>query len=144
VTRYYRREDGSYVCDATLIDSSLVPTEEISISNYDFFKHNLEIPEFAYMIPDGTGRHLWRDIMSPIAYAHDSELYDVPFTNGAFYHHTNIIFPVRRQDPFKTFGMFPTKDGVQIDSSLEIPSTELDTSDYDEKISKIKENTLCF
>ena len=33
----------------------------------------------------------------PSEYTVDDSLYSIPFTNGAFYHHATINFPVRRQ-----------------------------------------------
>jgi hypothetical protein len=72
-----------------------------------------------------------------------SDLYNIPFTNGAFYHHTNIIFPVKRQDPFHKFEMFVKKDGVQIENNFEVPTTEIDVTG-DEYIYSNDNSASCF
>ena len=97
---------------------------------FQTFKHNLETPEYAYMLPDGTGRHLWREVVKPSELTFVSDLYDTVFTNGAFYHHKNITFPVQRQDPFHLYGMYIVgEDGeTQIKNNFAITSTEMDIS----------------
>jgi len=137
----YIKENNVYECKMTLIDDSNVPTDK-SNANYWYFKHNLEVPDYAYMLPDGTGRHIWRDKVNPSSLSFMSDLYNIPFTNGAFYHHVNITFPVKRQDPFHNYGLVLKKDDVQIDNNFDIPSTEVDTS-VDEFIPEI-DNTTCF
>ena len=107
------------------------------------YQHNLDIPEYAYMLADGTGRHLWREIKKPSTYMFNSDLYNIPFTNGAFYHHTNILFTVKRQDPHGEYGMYlrKSKGGPKIDNSFEISSDKFDISS-DEYITEI--DTTCF
>ena len=126
-----------YKCEANNITNlTQIPNKAV------FFKHNLEIPEYAYMLPDGSGRHLWKDIIKPSDYTSIDELYDTPFTNGAFYHHTNINFFVRRQDPFGNFGMFVKKGGIPLENNFDIQAEEIDLSP-DEYISKPEKNS-CF
>lgn len=122
----YRKEGNFYICGAKLMNNEKPVSD--NPDDYWFFKHNLEIPSYAYMLPDGTGRHIWRNIIKPSSLSFLSELYDIPFTNGAFYHHTNITFPVRRQDPFRDFGMQIKKDGKILENNFEVPATELDVS----------------
>ena len=107
-----------------------------------FLKNNLEIPDYAYTLPDKSGRRLWKDIIKPSEYSNLDELYSIPFTNGAFYHHNNINFFINRQDPFKNFGMFLKKDGMQLENNFDISAIELDTSidEYNVKI----ETGVCF
>lgn len=109
--------------------------EDIVISNINeqtkyFFKHNITIPDYAYMLPDGTGRHLWRDLIKPSEYSFMDDLYNIPFTNGSFYHHTNIMFFVRRQDPFQKYGMVLHREGEtkQFFNNFNIPSIEANIS----------------
>lgn len=132
-----------YVCKANLIDNRF----KLVIKNLDytkglFFKHNLTIPEWAYMIPDGSGRHLWKDITPPSEWRFTEELYTTPFTNGAFYHHKNITFPVRRQDPFKKYNMVLMRDNLPVDDNFEIPASEYDYSSLEHNIKT--NNTSCF
>ena len=35
----------------------------------------------------------------------DNELYDTPFTNGAHYFHRNVMFYLKRQDPYGIYGI---------------------------------------
>lgn len=136
----YKKYGDFFICDANLLGED-VP-ESYNQDDYWFFKHNLEIPSYAYMLPDGTGRHIWRDIMKPSTVSFLSDLYNVPFTNGAFYHHTNVTFPVQRQDPFRTFGMQIKKDGKLLENNFEIPATKLDISVEDYMFET--NNTSCF
>ena len=69
------------------------------------FRHNTEMPEYAYEIKDGTGRYVWRELMSFEEMPTDSELYNSQFTNGAHYHHKNISFYLKRQDPDGVYGI---------------------------------------
>lgn len=138
--RSYKKYGDFFICDANLLGED-VP-ESYNQDDYWFFKHNLEIPSYAYMLPDGTGRHIWRDIMKPSTVSFLSDLYNVPFTNGAFYHHTNVTFPVQRQDPFRTFGMQIKKDGKLLENNFEIPATKLDISVEDYMFET--NNTSCF
>lgn len=135
----YKQNGEVFICNAKLIDD--VPTSPRP-EDYLVFKHNLEIPSYAYMLPDNTGRHIWRDVLKPTELTFTSDIYDTTFTNGAFYHHANITFPVRRQDPFGTYGMYAKKDGAPLKNNFELPSTEIDISG-DEYIIE-NENTSCF
>jgi hypothetical protein len=56
------------------------------------------IPDYATKTNDG---YIWRDLMN-IGFRPET---DYPFTNGAHYIHKNIIFPVKRQDPFGVYGL---------------------------------------
>ena len=82
------------------------------------------------MLPDGTGRHLWRDLIKPSEYSFMDDLYNIPFTNGSFYHHSNIMFFVRRQDPFQKYGMVLHRKGEtkQFFNNFNIPSIEANIS----------------
>lgn len=122
---------NKYKCEATYIENENQNLDNIDITKFNeylFFKHNLEVPEYAYMLPDSSGRHLWKNIQKPSEWKYTDELYNTTFTNGAFYHHTNITFPVKRQDPFHEYNMVVLKDGIAINNNFEIPSTEYDYS----------------
>lgn len=105
----------------------LVNTEDF-LDSCQYFKHNLNIPDYAYMLPDGSGRHLWKDLQQPSTWSFTDELYNTTFTNGAFYHHQNIVFPVRRQDPFEKYGMCIMDANGPIQNNFKIHSTEFDNS----------------
>ena len=47
----------------------------------------------------------WREITPLSELDNDSELYDMPFSNGANYRHTNINFFLQRQDPHGDYGL---------------------------------------
>lgn len=72
---------------------------------WKLFRHNTEMPDTAYQLPDGTGRYLWRNVLSYADMAPSSELYDETFTNGAHYFHRNIMFYLKRQDPDGRYGI---------------------------------------
>lgn len=114
--------------------SQLVNTKEF-LDSCQYFKHNLNIPDYAYMLPDGSGRHLWKDLQQPSTWSFTDELYNTTFTNGAFYHHQNIVFPVRRQDPFEKYGMCIMDVNGSIltpmQNNFKIRGTEFDNSNVD-------------
>lgn len=138
----YDEEKEKYTCEATLINTSDKELNDTNKDKFTIFKHNLNIPNYAYMLPDKSGRHLWRDIQKPSEWMFTDELYTTTFTNGAFYHHKNITFPVRRQDPFYNYGMFLSKNKKRIDNNFEITATEYDDS-FEEYISE-NNNSTCF
>lgn len=121
----FNPEKNNYLCTVSCKEN----INDFNIENYILFKPNINIPDFAYMLPDGSGRYLWRDIVKPSEYTYKDALNNIPFTNGAFYHHTNIMFFVRRQDPFRKYGMF-VKDASSaiIENNFNIPSVEYDTT----------------
>jgi hypothetical protein len=127
----FNEENSLYTCKAHLINMS---TFELALQNLDnciFYKHNLGIPEYAHMLPDGSGRHLWKNLQPPSEWSFTDDLYTTTFTNGAFYHHQNITFPVKRQDPFRKYNMILMKDNLPVDNNYEIPATELDNSNVE-------------
>ena len=139
----YDKENKKYACEAVLINTSDNELNTTNLDNFTIFKHNLNIPDYAYMLPDKSGRHLWRDIQKPSEWMFTDELYTTTFTNGAFYHHKNITFPVRRQDPFYNYGMYlSVKEDKPIDNNFEITATEYDDS-FAEYISENNKST-CF
>ena len=139
-------DDGKYLhCKAEIINKKSYSIEDICNKNNIWFKHNINIPDYAYILPDATGRHIWKDIVLPSDYAYDSDLYKIPFTNGAFYHHTNIMLPIRRQDPFKLYDTYiwsmENNERKILNNNFDISATELDISD----IEYIQETqTSCF
>lgn len=78
---------------------------DLSNGTWRIFKHNTEMPDYAYDLKDGTGRYVWREVMSFADMTSENELYDDVFTNGAHYHHVNVMFYLRRQDPTGEFGI---------------------------------------
>lgn len=129
----YMKKNNAYECNIELINGN-------NSSNLDscvFFKYNMNIPEYSYVLPDNTGIVLWREIKKPSNLTFMDDLYKTPFTNGAFYHHTNINFYVRRQDPFQKYGM--VVEGSE--NNTEIPSNEFDYS-FDDF--NIKNDITCF
>jgi hypothetical protein len=120
-----------------------VNINDINVDSIVLFKHNLSIPDYAYLLPDGSGRHLWRNIKKPSIYQFTDNLYEIPFTNGNFYHHMNIDFYLKRQDPHNKFKMYVCdNDGVRIEDDYEISSDIFIPSD----IEYVPENnyTSCF
>ena len=127
----YNEVTALYTCKATLYNMSKDDLESQVLSDCIFYKHNSSIPEYAHMLSDGSGRHLWKNIQPPSEWTFTDELYTTTFTNGAFYHHRNITFPVKRQDPFKKYGMYLIKDNLPVDNNYEIPANEFDYSNVE-------------
>ena len=99
------------------------------------FKYDNQTPEYAHIMYDKTGISVWRDYIKPSNYSYTSDLYSTPFTNDAFYHHTNILFPVQRQDAYKEYN-------IRQDNIFDIaptPKEDVLTDNYIEKL-----NELCF
>lgn len=70
------------------------------LTDYKIFKPNTEMPELSYDLNDGSGRYLWREEFNDNEYFNKSEISGYTFTNDAHYINKNIIFFLRRQDPF--------------------------------------------
>lgn len=140
----YDGEKKGWLCVSKLlnIDEKPILEENEFLKQFILFKHNISIPNYAYMLPDGSGMHLWKEIQKPSTYTFMDELYEIPFTNGAHYHHKNINFFLKRQDPFKEYKMFiKDENGLQIDNNFELNSIEYDNS-KDEYVREY--NTSCF
>jgi hypothetical protein len=78
---------------------------DIKRGGYKIYRENTEMPEGAYELKDGSGRYLWRNVLSYADMTTEDALYDDVFTNGAHYFHSNIMFYLKRQDPDGTYGI---------------------------------------
>ena len=74
-------------------------------ANVRMFRHNTEMPDVAYDLKDGSGRYLWRELLSSAEVPSTSDIYNSYFTNGATYFHKNIAFYLKRQDPEGVYGI---------------------------------------
>jgi hypothetical protein len=100
------------------------PFHKIQIRNFsDYIEYGDEstvgIPEYATKTNEG---YMWRDIMNIGFKAGES---DYPFTNGAHYIHKNIVFPVKRQDPFGVYGLrydgdIPDIQGIKLNQDNKV------------------------
>lgn len=88
----------------------------VEISNYNVFKPNTMKPPYAYELNDGSGRYLWRDVLTENKIMYGDELYNSMFTNGAHYFHSNVNFYLKRQDPFGEYGLNVRNDGSNMDT----------------------------
>lgn len=101
ITGYCKKVEGKDFRDVTIeFESAITITD-----GWKLFRHNTEMPDTAYQLPDGTGRYLWRNVLSYADMVPSSELYDETFTNGAHYFHRNIMFYLKRQDPDGRYGI---------------------------------------
>ena len=107
-----------------------------NLDDYFIFKKNGTIPSYAYDLKDGTGRYLWKDILSFAELNSDSELYDSMFTNDAHYRHLNVTFYLKRQDPSGVY--FKHDDELLADPKWEEISFE--NIEYEEE----NNDKLCF
>lgn len=92
--------------------------EITDMTQYKFFKKNTEIPYYAYRINDGSGRYLWRDLLKKSEIPYNSDLYNIVFTNNAFYIQTNINFYLKRQDPYGYYGLKYVEGKTGTENSL--------------------------
>jgi hypothetical protein len=127
-----------------IISYSDVNTLDINDLHYSYdeffvYKLNKEIPEYAYFMPNTSGIALWKDIIKPSSYLYNDELYSLPFTNGAFYHHQNIIFPIKRQDPFEKFGI---RNCIKSNNNFDISPEEVTNELTDGYV--IELDNVCF
>lgn len=84
-------------------------TDDVSV--YSLFKlDNMNIPDYATLLKDGTCRYIWRDVINNGLDGGDTNLEEFPFTNGAFYVNKRIDLYLRRQDPYGVYGMYADDD----------------------------------
>ena len=105
--------------------------EEISpATTYVIAKTDGTVPSHAVYVPQNES-YVWRNIILPSETPTSSDVYDMAYSNGAFYVERNIVFPVKRQDPFGTMGLSKGKgDLAELDPMQQYKSVgiELDTS----------------
>jgi hypothetical protein len=61
------------------------------------------MPEYKYMVSPNV--YIWRDFLNA-GEGNLGENLDFPFVNGCHYLYKNILFPVKRQDPFGQFDLY--------------------------------------
>ena len=108
--------------------------------NIRLYKKNPDMPDTAYDLEDGTGRYLWRELLSSAEVPTTSDLYDSYFTNGAHYFHKNINFYLKRQDPEGVYGI--GNEPADLVEMFIINNKEKDVS-YAEYVEEEGGNTLC-
>jgi hypothetical protein len=106
--------------------------------------HKIKIREFSAYIEQGTsetlnkpdyakslndGRYIWRDLLDIGFNDMNEEFLDYPFLNGNHYINSNIILPLKRQDPFNKYGLQYTNNpadlpGILMDESVIIKTQE--------------------
>lgn len=75
-----------------------------------------DIPNYANLMQDGTSRYIWREFIHNGDTDSDSvETY--PFANGRFYVNSNIIIPLKRQNPLLDMGNY-TIGGKTVKGSI--------------------------
>jgi hypothetical protein len=63
----------------------------------------LNMPDYKFTI--APNMYLWRDL-TPFGSSSTENSLDYPFVNGCHYIYNNIMFPVKRQDPFGVFDLY--------------------------------------
>lgn len=86
---------------------------------------NMDVPSYAHLLKDGTCRYIWRDLYPNGLNRDDETIEEYPFTNGAFYINKKIDIYVRRQDPYKVFGLSNEDKDVYIEGV----TTDVSTSE---------------
>lgn len=123
-----------------ILDEGSEINENIII-DYNFFKPNVEKPDNAYELEDGTGRYVWQEFMTD-AESNNTELKDYTFTNGAHYINKKINFFLRRQDPIGKFDLNNVATGNALLSNLVISGNDVDYDNV-EYNNIDEENRLC-
>lgn len=105
---------------------------DISFKDEDFifFKHSNSKPIYATYL-DNSGLCAWKNITPPSEYNFTDELSNIPFTNGSFYHHKNINFVIRRQDPFGKYEMYLKDANNKSVEIFKTPVSEFDLTPYE-------------
>ena len=98
------------------------------------FYKNPNIPEYAFYLPDGKGKYVWRELIKDTELTQDSDIYNRTYANGAVYINTNINFYVRRQDPFGIYGLKYTNKSAGIASDFIVNGVSIELPDIDYKI----------
>lgn len=97
-------------------------TANIKLSRYQLFKlDNIDCPNYAKVLKDGTCRVIWREVLNNGFNLRDETVEEYPFTNGAFYINKKIDLYMRRQDPYAIWGLYNEQDiaGDEMDVSNE-------------------------
>ena len=81
------------------------------------------IPEYAVYLPN-SHKFVWRDILKPSELDSDSDLYNMPFTNGRHYIEQNINFFLRRQDPEGKYGLLNAEKEEYMTNELKLFKVE--------------------
>lgn len=90
-------------------DGKKRPTNEFKMFKFD----NLEVPNYANILKDGTCRIIWRDVINNGFDANDDTVEKYPFTNGAFYINKGVNLYVKRQDPYGVWGLYAVADDIE-------------------------------
>ena len=110
-------------CDNIEENSSLYTLNE----RYIIFKPNVEKPDGAYELNDGTGRYVWRDGYEDIQYE-GTDIDEYTFTNGAHYIKRGINFYLKRQDPDGRYGLSLSSNNAFYYNNLGIDGFAVDYS----------------
>lgn len=97
------------------------------------FYHSPQIPDYAYYIPDGSGKYVWREVIKDTELTQESDIYNRTYANGAVYINTNINFYLRRQDSQGDNGLNCVKNNEHVLSHNSITTDKLDFSNTDYK-----------
>lgn len=150
VKRYYLNDDKEWEIELTEnfeLDkiNSDIHSSGVNQNISFIFRQNREVPKYAYFFPKENGLALWRDYVKPSNYPYDSDLNSIPFTNGAFYHHSNITFPVQRQDPDNEYRRHLFKDNNSYETNNKFYiSSSVKPIDFDDDYVITSSNGVCF
>ena len=92
-----------------ITEKGSIDKSKLRSSKYTISLCKDKCPTYASYIPL-TQKYVWRDILSISETSNESELYNMPFTNGCHYLHKTINFFLQRQDPIGNYYMFNPED----------------------------------
>lgn len=75
------------------------------LNRYELIFSLEDVPEYAFFLHDTEKRFIWREINNFSELSNESELYNIPFSNGCLYIEKEIPFFLKRQDPFGIYNL---------------------------------------
>jgi hypothetical protein len=97
-------QEGSFGDDIFILDNEEYFIPESLSRRYFLFWTSNSVPMYA-KFSINTRKFCWRMTIDPSKLTNDSDLFDIPFSNGRFYIHKNINFFAKRQDPDGKYGL---------------------------------------
>lgn len=107
---------GKYV-DIIVNDESIVEDILSNYRKYTIVSTIEGVPSYATFLPSSHS-FVWRPIILMSELSNNSQLFEMPFSNGRHYIESNVALYLRRQDPFGNYGLFNFDKDVKYKSNL--------------------------
>ena len=107
---------GKYV-DIIVNDESIVEDILSNYRKYTIVSTIEGVPSYATFLPSSHS-FVWRPIILMSELSNNSQLFEMPFSNGRHYIESNVALYLRRQDPFGNYGLLNFDKDVKYKSNL--------------------------